>query len=894
MSDAVSRLNAALEGRYHIERELGEGGMATVYLADDLKHERKVALKVLKPELAAVVGGERFLSEIKTTANLQHPHILALYDSGEADSFLFYVMPYVEGETLRDRLDREKQLPVDEAVKIAVAVAGALDYAHRHGVVHRDIKPGNILMQDAQPVVGDFGIALAVGSAGGARLTETGLSVGTPYYMSPEQATGDMEVGPASDTYALGAVLYELLTGEPPYTGTTAQAVLGRIIQGVPVSATALRRAVPAHVDAAIRKALEKLPADRFSGAQEFAKALQDPAFRHGEARATGVTAAGAGPWRWVAAALAVTTIAFAAAWMSARGASEPVRPVERFAMPFLSGDELAYFGVGAFGLSADGTTLVYRHRVDGQQILVARRWDELGAEPIRETAGAQQPTVSPDGSEVAFVQAGEIKALSFAGGPVRTLGSGFAPNWQSDGYVYFTLLSGGAAVRVAATGGALDTLSVPEESGRLHIVSDVLDESRAVLVFEVDQGSGTSEMFGLDLESRARTDITAGFWARYLPSGHLSFFDVDGSTLMAALFDPGSLELLSQPVPILEGVSQWRMSDSGKLFYALGGGGATGGRVLQMIWVDREGDETPVDPSWTWTSVGPDDAWALSPDGTRMVLRELTEDGPDLWIKRLDAGARSRLTDDETDERWPLWKPGTDSVAFVSTREGGMDVWMARADGLGEAVLVVDAEPPIATLTWSPDGEWLVLRTSGPRGEEGARDIFGFRPGVDTVPMPLMADPGFDEMYPEISPDGRFIAYQSTETDRHEIYVRPFPDVDSGRWQISVNGGRQPRWSPRGDELFFQGPEGQMMVVDVRTEPTLQYGVPDELFEGDPGVYSFDILGNYFVLTPDAQRFLMARSVATAAADEAQESVVRAVLVNNFMEELKVRVPVR
>ena len=200
MSDPVVRLNAALEGRYAIERELGEGGMATVYLAEDIKHNRKVALKVLKPELAAVVGAERFLTEIKVTANLNHPHILPLHDSGEADGFLFYVMPYLEGESLRDRIDREKQLPVDEAVRIATAVANALDHAHRHKVIHRDIKPANILLQDGEPVVADFGIALAVGAAGGTRLTETGLSLGTPFYMSPEQATGDQPELPPTPT----------------------------------------------------------------------------------------------------------------------------------------------------------------------------------------------------------------------------------------------------------------------------------------------------------------------------------------------------------------------------------------------------------------------------------------------------------------------------------------------------------------------------------------------------------------------------------------------------------------------------------------------------------------------------------------------------------------------
>ena len=231
MSDAVTRLNAALEGRYTIERELGEGGMATVYLATDLKHNRNVALKVLKPELAAVVGAERFLAEIETTANLTHPHILPLFDSGEADGFLFYVMPHIEGESLRERIDREKQLGVDDSVAITQKVAGALDYAHEHGVVHRDIKPGNILLSaQGEPLVADFGIALAVAQAGAGRITETGLSLGTPHYMSPEQATGDRDVDPRSDVYALGCVLYEMLSGQPPFSASSAQAVLVKIL----------------------------------------------------------------------------------------------------------------------------------------------------------------------------------------------------------------------------------------------------------------------------------------------------------------------------------------------------------------------------------------------------------------------------------------------------------------------------------------------------------------------------------------------------------------------------------------------------------------------------------------------------------------------------------------
>jgi eukaryotic-like serine/threonine-protein kinase len=273
--DATATLNAALTGRYEIERELGRGGMATVYLARDLRHDRRVAVKVLDPELGAILGVERFLSEIRVTANLQHPHLLPLFDSGAAGGLLYYVMPYVEGESLRARLDREKQLPVDEAVRLATAVLAALDYAHGHSVVHRDLKPENILLQHGEPVVADFGIALAVSNAGGARVTQTGLSLGTPQYMSPEQATGDRLIDARSDIYSMGAVLYEMLAGEPPHTGASVQAIIAKVITERPRSLRIGRDTVPEPVDHAVLKALAKIPADRWSSARAFADALR-------------------------------------------------------------------------------------------------------------------------------------------------------------------------------------------------------------------------------------------------------------------------------------------------------------------------------------------------------------------------------------------------------------------------------------------------------------------------------------------------------------------------------------------------------------------------------------------------------------------------------------------
>src|SRR5690349_3830002 len=292
----VDQLRSALADRYRLERELGQGGMATVYLAHDLRHERKVAIKVLRPELAAVIGAERFVREIRTVAALQHPHILGLIDSGEVSGTAYYVMPFVEGESLRDRLVREKQLPIGDAVRIAKEVASALDYAHRHGVIHRDIKPENILLHDGQALVSDFGIALAVSQAGGTRMTETGMSLGTPHYMSPEQSMGEREITARSDVYALGCVLYEMLTGDPPFTGPTAQAIVAKVMTDEPRPLAIHRKTVPPHVEAAVLTALAKLPADRFSSAAEFAQALASASYSTPTPAATVVTPAAAVP----------------------------------------------------------------------------------------------------------------------------------------------------------------------------------------------------------------------------------------------------------------------------------------------------------------------------------------------------------------------------------------------------------------------------------------------------------------------------------------------------------------------------------------------------------------------------------------------------------------------
>src|SRR5688500_6316465 len=416
----LDRLASALEGRYSIIREIGAGGMATVYLAEDVRHRRKVAIKALHPELTAVLGPERFLNEIELTANLQHPHILPLFDSGAADTLLFYVMPYVQGETLRTRLTREQQLPIAEAVRIASDVADALEYAHKHGVVHRDIKPENILLHDGRPLVADFGIALAVQQAGGSRMTQTGMSLGTPQYMAPEQAMGDKSVDHRADIYALGAVTYEMLTGEAPFTGPNSQAVVAKILTTDPSSLVAKRRSVPAHVNAAVLTALEKLPADRFASAGQFADALAGRGSVLADSRAATTATASArltgSTWRTAfTAAAAVAVVATAvAAWALTRSTGSDGEGAE-WEYIELSDSVGVNLNFPALALSPDGNSVVFRENITETRLWIKNRGD-LEPRQMPGTERAQNPAFSPDGEWVAFLADGRLKKVGVRG----------------------------------------------------------------------------------------------------------------------------------------------------------------------------------------------------------------------------------------------------------------------------------------------------------------------------------------------------------------------------------------------------------------------------------------------------------------------------------------------
>ena len=795
MTAITERLSTALAGRYRLERHLGEGGMATVYLAHDEKHDRKVALKILRPELAAILGGERFLNEIKVTANLQHPNILPLYDSGEADTFLFYVMPYVEGESLRDRMNREKQLSVEDTVALAKDVADALHFAHEQGVVHRDIKPENILVQRGKPLVADFGIALAVSHAGGARLTETGLSLGTPHYMSPEQATGDRELDARSDVYSLGAMVYEMLTGEPPHEGRSVQAIVARILSSEPDPVTKHRPSVPPHVAAAVRKALDKTPADRFPTAAKFAEAITNPGFTVPQTAVSPAASAVPPSRRSVVTytlAGALTVMTAVAGWALLRPV--PEAPVSRYDVRVPPEQ-----GIGGFfariALTPDGSRLIYSSGQGGQTSLYLRERDQLEPVPLAGTNGALAPSVSRDGQRVAFVSGGGLHVISLRGGrPVVVADSmvgGAGSTWGPDGFIYADGAGSSSLVRVPAAGGRAPEWFTRLDSARGeadHRFPDALPNGRGVL-FVVGYGSSPSELdiAVADTKTGGHRVLVRGAYARYASSGHLVYVTRDGS-LMAVRFDQDRLEITGEPVALVSGVTlrtisapDLALADDGTLMYTVGGGGTSGG---EPVWVGRDGRAEPIATDWTRNA----DAVALSPDGRQLAVSIPDGGESHIWIRQLERGTASKLTFQGTANIRPSWTPDGQQVLFATNLAGELALYMRRADGTSDAVSLVRERIQIQQGRMTADGAWVVYREGGGSGA----DIYARRISGDTVRIPL-ATTEFQETAPMVSPDGRWLAYVSDETGRAEVYVRPFPDVAQGKWLVSVSGGQEP-----------------------------------------------------------------------------------------------------
>jgi serine/threonine-protein kinase len=888
-----SRLIDALADRYRIERELGAGGMATVYLAQDLRHDRKVAIKVLRPELAAVIGAERFLSEIKTTANLQHPHILPLFDSGAADSFLFYVMPFIDGESLRDRLSREKQLPIADVMRIAKEVASALDYAHRHGVIHRDIKPENILLHDGQALVADFGIALAASKAGGGRMTETGMSLGTPHYMSPEQAMGEREITARSDVYALGAMTYEMLVGDPPFTGSTAQAIVAKVLTEKPALVSSRRDTVPEAMEDAIHTALAKLPADRWATAAEFAAALEGGST--GRRLATGSSRASTRratrPVAWLGWGFALVFAALAG-WAWSRGRSRTDEAVRRYAVEFPGSEAIAQDNGGSMTISRDGSHLAYvGGAANGANQIWIRDRDQLHARPLAGTAGANSLSFSPDGRRLAFVAPGGLKIVALAGSdPVVVADTLVAPGgtaWSPDGFLYSTSYFNQAIgiVRVPVTGGTPVAFTMIDTATHAfsHLNPSLLPNNRGLL-FAVWYGptrTAETDIAVADVKTGKFHILQRGVSALYLPSGHVLIVKIDGS-MVALPFDQGRMVATGPAIPVITGIAvtdgstaNVAVSEGGTLVYYAGEPRAVH-QTVQAVWVTRDGRASAIDSGWTM--VRPfNGGLSLSPDGSRLAVAIAGDQTSDIWIKQLDRGALTRLTFEEFLKYRPVWTPDGQSVTYLSDPgNNNASVMVRRADGSGSAERLLGSERSLAEARRIGDGTSLLVRTTVP-----SRDILMFRPGVDSAPRPIVASPRFDERAATLSPDGKWIAYQSDESGRDEIYVRPFPATENGRWQVTTGGGEEPLWGRSGREIFFRVPSGEMMAASVTMSPSFRSGVPHVLFMAKsyvkaPSYRAYDVTG-------DDQRFVMLRPVGDSTLAQPNQLVV----VDNWFAEL-------
>jgi eukaryotic-like serine/threonine-protein kinase len=873
-----SRLTAALADRYGIERELGAGGMATVYLAEDLKHKRRVALKVLKPELAAVLGADRFVQEITTTAALQHPHILPLFDSGEADGFLYYVMPFIQGETLREKLTRDRQLGVDEAVRIATEVADALEYAHSNGVIHRDIKPENILLANGRPMVADFGIALAVSAAAGGRMTETGLSLGTPHYMSPEQATADREITGRSDTYSLASVLYEMLAGVPPHEGGTAQQTIMRIIADTPRPVTDHRKSVPANVAAAVAKALEKLPADRFDSAKAFANALGNPGFGHLGARRS---AAGGASYGVPAGAFAATAmVAFAATggfiWaMQGRAPAPPDAPTVRVPVDLPTGYRIAPTAAAVLAISPQGDLLAYVVQGPANVRTMIRRTDDLA---IREVVGGVggtlvSPAFSPDGKWLALSEGSQLSKIAVDGGTAIPLGAvqgatrGLAWFGQdtiligTDRGLYAIPSRGGTPDRVAGTDSTINAVQPAVlPGGTVAFTTGAVAATRRIAVTSLKTTRTTI------LETRAA--IVVG-----MLEGHLLYVTATGD-LSAVPFDEDEQRVTGNPVQLEDdirltsaGMGQVALSASGSLWYVTG---QSTGHLVRLNARTRE-ETRMLDEQRAFRYP------RFAPDGKRVAVSVTVSAGSDIWLYDLANRTFAPLTTDQNDNWAPEWTSNGSRVVFRSARGGRQGVWWQPSDVSSTAELLYQPEHEINEVILSPDDKWLIYRT--PPGVPN-RDIFSVPLDGDRKATLLVGGPS-QESHARVSPNGKWLVYQSDERGRFEVYVRPFPG-SGARVPISNAGGSEPIWSRNGRRIYYRTPSGglesaaltdgaALTVASRRTE----LATSDYL--NDPTHPSWD-------LWPDESAFLMVKLVG---------GEVRPILVHNWARAVRERLAV-
>jgi len=758
-------------------------------------------------------------------------------------------------------------------------------------VIHRDIKPANILLHDGRPVVADFGIALAISAAGGGRMTETGLSLGTPHYMSPEQASADRDLSARSDVYSLGCVLYEMLAGQPPHTGPSAQSILVRILTATPRPLTEMRHTVPPHVASVVAKSIEKLPADRFDTARAFLDALSDESFVYAARPVTGPTRATAAPQvapvatgsRWQGAAVALlglTTLVFG--WMamgSGGSAAAPEGSVVAFELP----EELP--------VTNNSPTVGPKGEIvlTGPNGLLLRRPGSTSFELMEGTDRAVRHDFSPDGEWLAFTYFESntngliIKRLPSGGGPITTLwdpgqarGADSDLAWGDDGWIYF----GGfatALMRIPQEGGAPDTLLA--YTGRQISHVETLPGGRGILfTFAQEAGNPSNHVVLMDLETRDTTTVIEdGFEAQWVSSGHL-VYGHSGGALYAVPFNPIRLEVTGPPVPVIDDASvngnmfgRFGVSPSGTLVYSRGPaiGAVAGGTTFALIGLDGRAEALPLEA----TDHGD---VSISPDGNKLAyIRSLQ-----VWVYDIDRGTNRQLSEEGVERHNPIWSPDGRDVVFRSTRDDADELFVRPGDGSAPARLVAGSRYSDNAMQWLEDGTILFDTESGPV------DIYKVAATGDQLAEALL-EADWDEIAPSVSPDGKWLAYLSTEAGAlDQVFMRRWPDL-SGKRQITF-GERGIRangvlvWSRDSQTLYFQ--RGfQIWGATLSNESTVDFEVKDTGVDGRGIVWD---------MHPDG-RFVVAGDGALETPVEGEDEdapVRRLVVVTNWLTALRER----